>query len=306
MRTASKSHTLTLFSLPLLFILTSACSEPSSRDTSVAPAESPAVDLIAHGAYLGEAVAGCFGCHSPAVEDPEATEFPLSGNASPEFTVPNITQDVEFGIGSWSDADIENALRKGKRPDGSDLHPVMPWRYYAKMPAEDMAALIAWLKSQAPVPNSIPKGVELPFPPTMFGMPPDPITSKDPDDPVARGSYLVSLSHCFMCHTAPGPDGVQDFDGYMAAGGLQMGNPDAPYVSANLTPHPEDGIAHYSDAELASIIKTGKRPDGSELAPIMGGRPGITDGDLQAIVAYLRTLPSRPYPDPPDVSETSD
>lgn len=301
MQAAVPSKSFSIIALLIPIYLASACSQPPTDEDAEANTE-----LVAKGAYLGRAVAGCFGCHSPAAEDPDATEFPLSGSASPEFTVPNITQDVETGIGSWSDADIENALRKGKRPDGTDLHPVMPWRYYARMPEEDMVGLIAWLRSQEPVSNAIPRDVELPFAPAMFGTPPDPIASENSDDPIARGSYLVSLGHCFMCHTAPGPDGVQDFDGYLAAGGFPMGPPDSPVVSANLTPHPDDGIAHYSDAELMAIIKTGKRPDGSDLAPMMGGRPWITDSDLAAIVAYLRTLPAKPYPDIPNVSETSD
>lgn len=111
------------------------------------------------------------------------------------------------------------------------------------------------------------------------------------------GSYVVTIGHCLRCHTPMSPETGIDYAGQLGAGGVQMGSPETPVVSANLTPHPEDGITHYTDAELAEVIKTGKRPDGTSLSPPMGPRQRLTDNDLAAVVAYLRTLPPKPYPD---------
>ncbi len=68
-------------------------------------------------------------------------------------------------------------------------------------------------------------------------------------------------------------------------------------VTANITPHPEDGIANFSDADITRAITQGLRPDGSRLSPPMGFSyyANISEPDLDALVAYLRTL--KPLPD---------
>jgi len=63
---------------------------------------------------------------------------------------PNITPDPETGIGKWTDAAIERAIRTGIDKDGQPLKPPMGYGYYSKISADDMAALIAWLRSPPP------------------------------------------------------------------------------------------------------------------------------------------------------------
>ena len=69
-------------------------------------------------------------------------------------------------------------------------------------------------------------------------------------------------------------------------------------MSANITPHPTDGIAEYTDEELVRIITTGTRPDGTKMFPPMGYGyyANIKPDDLKAIIAYLRSLPPKPDP----------
>lgn len=272
-------------------VLVTCSEEPSTQAEQI----DPQVDQIARGEYIALAVGSCHGCHSEDAANPDATEFRLSGRDEGAFVAPNITQDMETGIGAWSDAEIENALRKGQRPDGTSLHPVMPWKFYAHLTQDDMSAMIAWLRTQDAVSNALPRK-PIGFPLRIFSSPPAPLAAEDVGEVVARGSYLTAISHCLRCHTPPGPDGPLDYDNQLGAGGFPMGSPDAPVVSANLTSHPDDGVAHYTDAELAALIKTGVRPDGSRLSPPMGPRRKIIDSDMQAIVAYLRTLPALPYP----------
>jgi hypothetical protein len=66
-------------------------------------------------------------------------------------------------------------------------------------------------------------------------------------------------------------------------------------VSRNITPHREKGIGGWTDAEIKAAITQGKRKDGSPLKPPMGYAlyARMTDTDLNAVVAYLRTLPPR-------------
>lgn len=121
--------------------------------------------LVARGGYLA-LVMDCAGCHMPR----DATGAPLSdmglAGGTVGFELPglgifwpsNLTPDPT-GLGDWSAAEIETALRTGIRPDGRELAPVMPWRSYAAMGPEDMAALIAWLQAQPAVSNVVPTPV---------------------------------------------------------------------------------------------------------------------------------------------------
>ena len=59
----------------------------------------------------------------------------------------NITPDTSDGIGDWTDAEIERAIRTGVARDGHKLFPPMPFAAYRTMAADDMAALLAYLRS---------------------------------------------------------------------------------------------------------------------------------------------------------------
>lgn len=122
------------------------------------------------GAYLAR-IMDCGGCHTygamgpggpdPARElagNPMGFEIPGLG----VFYPPNLTPDMETGLGSWSAEDIATALRTGARPDGRELSPAMPWRSYAAISDEDVAALAAYLKSLPPYSFAVPG----PFGPT--------------------------------------------------------------------------------------------------------------------------------------------
>lgn len=114
-------------------------------------------DTIERGKYLA-AIMDCTGCHTRGalVGKPEAA-FALAGsNIGFEipglgyFYPPNITPDNETGIGTWSEAQIIDAVRKGVRPDGRQLV-IMPSQSYAALNDEDARALAAYLKSIAPI-----------------------------------------------------------------------------------------------------------------------------------------------------------
>jgi len=121
-----------------------------------------AEDLVSRGAYLA-AIMDCSGCHTEGAlvgrPDPSRSLAGSSmGFAIPDYGYvypPNLTPDVETGLGAWSEAEIIAAIRTGVRPDGRELV-VMPWRSYARLNDADAAALVAYLKSLPPMKFAVP------------------------------------------------------------------------------------------------------------------------------------------------------
>lgn len=123
---------------------------------------------VERGEYLSHTMV-CVECHTPGVLSGGERGPDLAGSEVGYgipflgvFHGPNLTPDVETGLGSWSEDEIVTAIRTGERPDGRILAPVMPWRSFAKMTDEDAYALAAYIKSLAPVSNQVPG----PFGPT--------------------------------------------------------------------------------------------------------------------------------------------
>jgi len=121
------------------------------------------------------------------------------------------------------------------------------------------------------------------------------------DTPVERGSYLVNtILTCGNCHSPKGPP--QAVAGKDFSGGLRFDEPPFDVTAPNITPDKETGIGSWSDADIKKLLRTGVRPNGTPIASVMptGFYEIITDGDMDAIVAYLRTIKpvSNKVPDP--------
>ncbi|HYH36842.1 MAG TPA: c-type cytochrome [Azospirillum sp.] len=119
------------------------------------------------------------------------------------------------------------------------------------------------------------------------------------ETPLERGAYLMNgIVACGNCHTPQGPDGP--LPGMELAGGLRM--EDAPFTAhtSNLTPDAKTGLGRWSDAEIVTAIREGRRPDGRLIGPPMPVEfyRGISDGDAMAIVAYLRQVKAVENPVP--------
>ena len=117
---------------------------------------------IARGQYL-VTIMGCGDCHTAGhfFGHPD-TAHPLAGSdvafGLPEgtFAGPNLTPDKETGLGNWTVPQIVTAITKGERPDGRALAPVMPWRGFSHLTAQDARAIAVYLKSLTPVSNRVP------------------------------------------------------------------------------------------------------------------------------------------------------
>jgi mono/diheme cytochrome c family protein len=118
---------------------------------------------IQRGKYLVQ-ITGCSDCHTPGgmLGQPDMARY--LGGSDVGFAIPgvgiyvgqNLTPDPETGLGGWSDEQVVAALRAGKRPDGRTLSEVMPFPGFAHLSDQDTAAIVAFLRSLAPVKNKVP------------------------------------------------------------------------------------------------------------------------------------------------------
>jgi mono/diheme cytochrome c family protein len=256
-------------------------------------AEKPAAkDLVAKGKYVFATAGGC-ACHTP----PGAPGLNAGGQkfAGPFGVVysRNITPDRATGIGAWTSAQVVNAIRRGERPDGTHLFPVHPYEYMAHMADDEVSALAAYLKSVKAVGHKVPPR-ELKGPPPAIPVPEAPKVA--PTAGLARGEYLVKgPTHCGDCHTPRRPDGSQDLSLFLAGGPGPEGT-----TPSNITPHPITGIGRWTEEQIATLLRTGERPNAGPVGSLMHvviqgssvGYKDMTRADALAIAQYLKTVPA--------------
>ena len=207
----------------------------------------------------------------------------------------NITQDKETGIGSWTDAQIKTALRKGVRPNGTPLAMIMPSDFYEIMTERDLDAVVAYLRTVKPVKNTVPDPVykmqQMHHP---FAGGEKPYTEAMMSDKLKKGFYLVTIAHCMECHTPMGSRG-RDFAGKLGAGGFEFPGPWGVSVSRNITSSKTKGIGAWTDDEIKRAITQGISKDGNKLKPPMAfhSYATMTADDLDAVVAWLHTVPAK-------------
>ncbi len=252
-------------------------------------------ERVARGRYLTQGLLGCETCHSPLDFTKHGAPMPagmeLAGQILPipdfpgTIVAPNLTPDPETGSANWSDDQIARAIREGIKHDDTTLFPMMPYVEYKALSDEDVASVVVFLRSLAPMRNPLPPShINFPVNYLVRGAPEpvtEPVHGPDMSNPLARGKYLVSLG-C-GCHRV--------INKLPFAGGDHLHGPWGDVVSANITPDPS-GISYYTEATFITALRTGY-VGARELNPIMpyGEFKNLSDDDLKAIFAYLRTLP---------------
>jgi mono/diheme cytochrome c family protein len=266
--------------------------------TAAAVAQSPAE----RGGYLVNTIMTCNNCHTPMGPNGPQFDKALSGglrfNEPPfDVTASNITPDPETGIGRWSDADIKKSLQDGVRPNGVRLAEVMPTGFYKILTPGDLDGIVAYLRSLPPIKNKVADPVyKMQLPHQVFPGAEKAMSNADLNDKVKRGFYLVTIGHCLECHTPFGPPGSGvDFKNSLGKGGREFKGPWGVAVSRNITSSKTAGLGDWSDADIKRAITQGVRKDGSKLKPPMGYPyyAKMIDGDVDAVVAYLRTVPAK-------------
>ena len=252
---------------------------------------------MARGKYLVDTLMTCHNCHTPRGPNGPMFDKALSGgmrfNEPPfDVTASNLTSDKATGLGAWSVDDIKKLLTTGVRPNGISVANVMPTGFYRILTPRDLDAIATYIHSLPPVTNQVPPPVyKIPLPQTVVPNATSPANEADLKDPVKKGFYLATISHCMECHSPLGPKG-RDFT-RMGAGGFEFKGGFGVSVSRNITSSKTKGLGNWTDDEIKRAITTGTSRDGSKLKPPMGfGFYAKMDpADLDAIVAYLRTVP---------------
>jgi mono/diheme cytochrome c family protein len=252
--------------------------------------------ILARGEYMA-AVTACAVCHTPlagAGPDPKMTY--AGGFDLPEgkdvLHSPNISPSKSSGIGAWTDEQILAAIREGLRPDGSHLHPLMPFMNYNRMTDADGKALVTYLRTVKAIDNVVDSNKQ----PAHEVSAPKPANAPDPTtDKVKHGEYLATLMHCNACHTPMTPHGPDT--SRMYAGGMTMVLPmlgTGELHTSNLTSDPETGLGKWTEEQIAQSLKTMTRPDGRMIqGPMLLYQAywsKLTDDDLHAIAAFVKQL----------------
>ena len=252
------------------------------------------------GEYISKA-AGCLGCHTEEKKD----AVPYAGGRALKtpfgtFYGPNITPHKEAGIGTWTEADFMRAMREGRRQDGANLFPAFPYASFTKMSDADLKDLWAYLRS-LPANATPSRPHELGFFyrwrflvtiwKWLFFTPGPLVADAAKSAVLNRGAYLVqALGHCGECHTPRNFLGGAKQSRFLA--GAKLGETSVP----NITP---TRLKKVSDAELKEVLQTAMTSDGDVLAESMSEvvrntTSQLTAQDLDAMIAYLRSLPALP------------
>ena len=251
---------------------------------------------IQRGRYL-VTLADCTACHS----DPARSDSPFGGGraiATPFGTLisPNITPDPRTGIGRWTAKQFDDAVRRGRLPNGKRLYPAMPFPYFARMSAGDVRAMRAYLETVKPVHHAVVSD-QLPFPFSirasmifwdwLYFRPGQWRPRSDKSAAWNRGSYIVTgPGHCGACHTPKTFLGGDERDHALQGYTLQG------WFAPDLTADAAHGLAAWSPRDIVQYLKTGHNrldaASGPMAEEVADSSSGMTDQDLMAIATYLK------------------
>jgi mono/diheme cytochrome c family protein len=262
--------------------------------------------LIEKGRYLSRA-ANCYSCHKSPQGGPYTGGV---GFETPFGTIysTNITSDVETGIGSYSEADFDQAVRHGYSSIRGYLYAAMPFNSYRDMSDDDVKALWAYFKNLPAIRYEVPEN-QMTFPANIrlglffwnaFFLEESSFVEDSSRTPAwNRGRYLATaLGHCGECHTprnlfmAPKTDSI--FEGNILEG----------WLASNLT---VDGLTAqgWNKADMIRYLKYGNSRQGAPSASmhsvVHDSTSYLTNKDLDSMATYLlstdtQKLESKPYP----------
>jgi mono/diheme cytochrome c family protein len=277
-----------------LFVLGAA---PLAHAQEAAAAESK-------GEYMARA-GDCVACHSVPGGKAFAGGLKMGTPLGAIYST-NITPDPDDGIGNYTFEDFDRAVRKGVAKDGHRLYPAMPYPSYAKITDDDMRALYDFFMREVPPvrqenkPNEIPWYRSPRWPlavwNTIFARSGVYAARADRDAAWNRGAYLVEgLGHCGACHTPRGwafqekalDDGSSTY--------LEGAELDA-WFAPDLRGDQRTGLGAWSQGDLAAFLRTGHNGRavafGSMLDVVNNSTPYLSDDDVNAMAAYLKSLPA--------------
>jgi mono/diheme cytochrome c family protein len=269
----------------------------SRADENVSPPGS-------RGEYLARA-GDCVSCHSAPSGKAFAGGLKMGTPLGAIYST-NITPDPETGIGGYSLADFDRAVRQGIAKDGHRLYPAMPYPSYAKLTDADVAALYDFFMKQVPpvhqanLKSEIPSVLNIRWPLAiwnlLFAANASYAANSGHDDTWNRGAYLVQgLGHCGACHTPRGiawQEKALDDSSTDYLSGAELDAWYAPDLRGDL----RTGLGSWSKDDIAEFLKQGhNRVDtafGSMIDVVNNSTPYLSDSDINAIAVYLKSLPA--------------
>jgi nicotinate dehydrogenase subunit B len=243
------------------------------------------------------AVGNCIGCHTSAGGTPNAGGRAMDTPFGQIYTT-NLTPDPETGLGLWSYAAFERAMREGISRDGHHLYPAFPFTSFAKTSDPDLTALYAYLMAQP--------AVHAPTPPAQLAFPysvrplmaawnalfhdatpfqPEPTQSAEWN----RGAYLVNgLGHCSACHTPRNSLGAERGGPAFLAGAVIDG-----WEAPALTGLSRAPVA-WTQAEFYRYLRNGHTEQhgiaAGPMADVVKEMRHLPDADVQAMARYLASF----------------
>jgi len=260
----------------------SASLAPGGASVATSGVATAPADLLERGRHL-VTIVGCAECHganlagAPVVDDPSVAVLWSR----------NITSGAGGFFASHGRADFTRALRLGIGPDGKKLL-VMPSWDYAALSDRDLASIYTYVRSMPPVNHRTPPvrlgpkaaaafaSDDLQYDADVIARSPRPALDSTPAATPAYGAYLARIAGCEGCH-----------------GEHLSGSPPGSSMHAlNLTPR---GIGDWTMTNFVTAIRTGVTPTGGVLSDEMPWKvyAHMSDAELHALYAYLKTLPPR-------------
>ena len=244
------------------------------------------------------AAMGCASCHMDA-DAPVSGELPGGQSFKTDFGTffaPNISADVDTGIGSWNDLELASAILYGTSPDNAHYYPAFPYASYGRANPQDIVDLIAYLRtlpaiSRENTPHEVGfpfnmrasvGGWKLLFASNEWAVLGD-LTAQE-----ARGRYLVeALGHCTECHTPRNILGGLDRTQWLQGAANPSGEGRIPGITASQL--------DWSNSDIVAFLTSGFTPDfdtvGGSMVEVVENLAMLPQSDVEAIVAYLRRVP---------------
>jgi len=274
-----------------------------------ASVDTSSAQLIQRGAYAAR-LGDCVACHSVPGKAPFSGGLKMATPLGSIFTT-NITPDKDTGIGQYSLADFDRALRHGVARDGHRLYPAMPYPSYAKLGDDDVRALYAYFLHDVQPAHNENLLSDIPWPLNMrwplafwdglftesstYRPKTTTATGAAADTLWNRGAYLVQgAGHCGSCHTARGvamnEKALDESSPRYLSGAAIDG-----WYAPSLRGDPNTGLGRWSEADIVQFLKTGRNAHavvvGSMSDAFNNSTQFMSDDDLKAIARYLKSLP---------------
>ncbi|WP_438307833.1 c-type cytochrome [Burkholderia pseudomallei] len=259
--------------------------------------------LTADGEYVAR-LADCVACHSIPSGEPFAGGLKMGTPFGALYST-NITPDPDNGIGRYTLAEFDNAVRRGVAKDGRRLYPAMPYPSYAKLTDADVRALYGYFMLMVRPVHRANQPPEIGFPfDQRWGLAlwnglflsTTPYESKKEQGEVwNRGAYIVQgPGHCGSCHTprsfAFSEKALDERGDKFLAGALLDG-----WYASNLRGDPALGLGSWTEQDIVQFLKLGRNTHGVVFGSMLNAFNNSTqymrDADLIAVARYLKSLP---------------